>query len=103
MSAREELERRLAELRDVSRRPSRHGDSESYFVGDREIAHFHGNERLDVRLTKEVIRQHKAQHDFDERVRTRGPSAEWVAVRILDERDLPLAVSMVAEAARANE
>ena len=102
MSAREVLERRLTEIPELTRRRSRYGDSQSYFVGDREIAHFHGDERLDVRLTKEVIREHKAQRDFDERIQTRGPSAEWVVVRILGERDIPLAVSMVSEAVRAN-
>ena len=102
MSAREELERRLVEIPDVSRRPSRYGDAFSYFVGRREIAHFHGDQRLDVRLTKEVIRQHKADRDLDPRIRTRGPSAEWVEIHLLSERDIPLAVALVSEAAQAN-
>jgi len=88
MPVRVELERLLCEVPGLVRRLSRHGDSASYFVGDREIAHFHGDERMDVRLTKEVIRQRKAKDTLDPRVRTRGPFAEWVAVRVVEIRDL---------------
>jgi hypothetical protein len=49
-----------------------------------------------------VVRERKAEHAFDARVRTRGPSAEWVAVQIGTAQDIPLAVSLVEEAVRAN-
>jgi Family of unknown function (DUF5519) len=102
MSVRDELERRLTEIPDVTRRPSRWGHAHAYFVGDREIAHFHGDQRLDVRLTRERIRQFVSERAFDERVKTRGPSADWVAVRLLEARDLPLALSLIQEAVQAN-
>ncbi|MGA8302116.1 MAG: luciferase family protein [Thermoplasmata archaeon] len=100
MSTREELERRLTELPGVVRQPARRGHGYSYFVGDREIAHFHGDERLDVRLTKERIRRRLREGTFDWRVRTRGPSAEWVAVRVSEAPDILLAVALVEEAIR---
>jgi luciferase-like monooxygenase len=102
MSVREELERRLGELPGVIRHASRWGQTHAYLVGNREIAHFHGDERMDVRLTKEVIRLRKSENGFDERVRTRGPSAEWASVRVAEARDIPLAVALVEEAVRAN-
>jgi hypothetical protein len=102
MSAREELEVRLQQIPELGRRPSRYGDSFSYFVADREIAHFHGDGRMDVRLTRERIRLHKAEQPFDERVRTRGPSADWVAVRVSEPGDVALALELVEEAIRAN-
>jgi Family of unknown function (DUF5519) len=101
-SVREALEARLQGLPGIARRPSRHGDSQSYFVGEREIAHFHGDERMDVRLTKERIRELKEQGAFDERVATRGPSAEWVTVQVVAMSDLASAVRWVEEALRAN-
>ena len=101
MSIREELERRLPEVPGVDRRPSRRGHGYTYFAGDREIAHFHGDLRLDVRLTRERIRQRVSERSFDERVRTRGPSADWVAVRVVADQDLTLALSLVEEAVRA--
>jgi hypothetical protein len=86
----------------VARRPSRWGHTHAYFVGDREIAHFHGDQRIDVRLTKERIRELVSEGAFDERVKTRGPSAEWVAVRVAGVRDLALALFLVREAVHAN-
>jgi hypothetical protein len=102
MSVRDDLERDLASISGVIRRPSRRGTGNTYFAGEREIAHFHGDRRLDVRLTKEEIRRRVSEGALDKRVRTRGPSAEWVAVQIDGSEDLALALSLVEEAARAN-
>ena len=86
----------------LERRPSRYGDSLSYFVGDREIAHFHGESRMDVRLTKGEIRRLKSEQGLDNRVRTRGASAEWAEVHVTELKDIPYAISLVEEAIRAN-
>jgi hypothetical protein len=102
MSVREELERRLSALPELEKRPSRYGDSKSYFVGGREIAHFHGDSRMDLRLTKEEIRRLKSEQALDRRVRTRGPSAEWAEIHVTELKDIPYAISLVEEAIRAN-
>jgi hypothetical protein len=102
MSIRAELERRLQALPLLTRRKSRFGDSQSYFLADREIAHFHGDERMDVRLTRERIRELKADGAIDSRVHTGGPSADWATVRVIEEGDLAFAVQLVEEAIRAN-
>jgi hypothetical protein len=102
MSVREELARRLATLPGLEKRPSHYGDSGSYFVGEREIAHFHGDSRMDLRLTKEEIRRLKSEQALDHRVRTRGPSAEWAEVHLTELNDIPYAISLVEEAIRAN-
>jgi hypothetical protein len=92
----------LLELPDVARHASRWGHAHAYFVGDREIAHFHGDQRLDVRLTKERIRELKSEGALDARVKTRGPSAEWAAVTVVETRDVAFAIFLVQEAVRAN-
>jgi hypothetical protein len=102
MSVRNELERRLERYPRLERRPSRFGDSHSYFVGGREIAHFHGDERMDLRLTRERIRELKAEGALDPRVKTRGPSADWAAVRLVEPGDVALALQLMDEAMRAN-
>jgi hypothetical protein len=102
MSVRAELEQRLQLIAELGRRPSRFGDSFSYFLADREIVHFHGDGRMDVRLTRERIRQHKEEQPLDPRVKTRGPSADWVAVRVSEPGDLALALELVEEAIQAN-
>jgi len=102
VTVRHELERLLRELPGVDRRPSRYGHGSSYFTGGREIAHFHGNTRMDVRLTKEEIRLRTEERTLDPRIRTRGPSAEWAEVHVETEEDVPFAVALVEDAVRAN-
>lgn len=102
MSIRGDLEGRLAEVPGLVRRRSRFGDAFSYFVGDREIAHFHGDGRLDVRLTRQRIREMKTGGTLDSRVQTRGPSADWATLPLADARDLLLALELVEDATRAN-
>ncbi|MDE1821695.1 MAG: DUF5519 family protein [Euryarchaeota archaeon] len=102
MTVREDLERRLCALADLSRRPSRYGDSHSYFVGGREIAHFHGDSRMDVRLIRQRIKELKAEGNLDHRVKTRGPSADWATVPLNGPEDVALALEMVEDAMRAN-
>ena len=102
VSVREELEERLLLNSGLVRRPSRHGDSHSYFVGTREIAHFHGDGRMDVRLTRQVIGELKQKGTLDRRVQTRGPSADWAKVALDDEADLVLALELVDLALKAN-
>lgn len=100
MSVRAELERRLVDLPGLARRRSRFGDAYSYFVGEREIAHFHGDGRLDIRLTRQCIREMKGDGTLDPRVRTRGPSADWATLPLLGDRDLALALELVERAMR---
>jgi hypothetical protein len=102
MTVRQELEKRLNELPGIERRPSRYGHGASYFTGGREIAHFHGETRMDVRLTKEEIRLRKEEGTLDRRLRTRGPSAEWAEVHIEKESDILFAIALVEDAVRAN-
>ena len=102
MTVRQELEQRLAALPGVVRRPSRYGHGVSYFTRGREIAHFHGDTRMDVRLTKEEIRLRKEGRTLDPRIRTRGPSAEWAEVHVETESDIAFAVALVEDAVRAN-
>ncbi|MFZ0892237.1 MAG: luciferase family protein [Thermoplasmata archaeon] len=103
-SAREELEQRLTSVPGLTRQPGRRGHGSAYFISNREIVHFHGEERVDVRLTRQVIHTPAAERLYDARVRTRGPSSDWVAVQVVEFEDVTLAMSLVkvAMGARAN-
>jgi hypothetical protein len=102
VTARSELEARLADVPDLVRRTSRYGGGFAYYLGDREIVHFHGDQRMDVRLTREVIRLRKAEGGLDRRVTTRGPGADWASVRVQESTDVALALALVEDAVRAN-
>ena len=99
---REALRHALARVPGITQRPSRWGGAPAYFAGDREIAHFHRDGSLDVRLTRALLREKRVTRTLDPRLRTRGPSSEWAAVSASDPRDLPFVVTLVEEAVRAN-
>lgn len=102
-SAQSEIDRRLTALPGLRRRnDSRWAEGASYHLGEREIAHFHSDGSLDVRLTRGVIRQLKATQALDARIRTRGPSADWVKIPIQGSAEVELAVETVELALRAN-
>lgn len=102
MTVREVLVERLHALPGVTQGRSRNGHGSSFFTGGREIAHFHGERRMDVRLTKSEIQRRKDEGTLDPRMTARGPSAEWVEVRLGNAGDVPFAVELVEDAVRAN-
>ena len=92
----------MAAIPGLTRGPSRYGHGSAFLAGGREVAHFHGENRMDVRLTREVIRVRKSEGGFDARVKTRGASAEWVEVHFFAASDFALVLTLVEEAVRAN-
>jgi hypothetical protein len=99
---RDELDLRITALPGLVRRTSRWGTEPAYCLGQREIAHFHKDGRLDIRLTRNLIRERRAAGGLDPRVVTRGPSSDWVAVFASRPSDLPLVLALVEDAMRAN-
>lgn len=54
------------------------GGSAIFFLG-KEIAHFHNDHELDVRLTKKLIRQEKLVHPANSKFHVkRSLSSEWI-------------------------
>jgi hypothetical protein len=102
MSVREDIERRLGRVPGLAARESRYGHGLAFYVGRREVIHFHGEERMDVRLTAEVIQRRKREGVVDDRVRPEGGAPNWVKVRVTEARDVALAVVLAEEAVRSN-
>jgi hypothetical protein len=102
MSVRGEIERRLTSIPGLTPRESRYGHGLAFYVGRREVVHFHGDQRMDVRLTAEVIRRRKSEGGLDDRVTPEGGAPNWVKVRVSEARDIALAVVLAEEAVRAN-
>jgi hypothetical protein len=86
----------------ISTRPSRYGHGPSYVTGGREIAHFHGETRLDVRLTRAEIRRRKVDRALDPRIHLRHASGDWAEVSVETPKDLAFALELVEEALRTN-
>jgi hypothetical protein len=102
MSVRGDIERRLSSIPGLTPRESRYGHGLAFYVGRREVVHFHGDQRMDVRLTEGVIRQRRREGGLDDRVTPEGGAPNWVKVRVSDAKDIALAVVLAEEAVRAN-
>jgi hypothetical protein len=102
MSVRGAIERRLSTIPGLTPRESRYGHGLAFYVGRREVVHFHGEERMDVRLTSEVIQRQRRTGGLDARVTPEGGAPNWVKVRLSEASDVALAVVLAEEAVRAN-
>lgn len=86
---RSELVKRLERIPGLEDRPSKVGGGSAIFYNDKEIAHFHHNNEIDIRLTKKIIRQEGLNHPTDSEVhKHRSPSSEWIEIRFRRVQDL---------------
>lgn len=72
------------------------------WVGTREVAHFDSDGALDVRLTKQLIRQRREEFKANPRVSLRGSGSDWLAVTIESPADVDFAFDLVALAVSQN-
>jgi hypothetical protein len=76
---------------------------EAIWCGTREVAHFHdGAGELEVRLTKAVVRERRAELKADPRVTLRKNASDWVAFSIEKKADEADALALVRLAVAAN-
>jgi hypothetical protein len=93
---------RLAAIDGVAVSESMFGHGDAYWVNGKEIAHFEGVGVLEVRLTRAVIRERRADLKADPRVELRPSGADWITLRFDNERDAAFVVELVATAANAH-
>jgi hypothetical protein len=86
---------RLLELPGLEARRSRCGPDVAFFLEGAEIAHFHADDEIDVRLTKKVLRINREALAGDPRVVPRRSASDWVAVRFATAQDAEFAASLV--------
>ena len=99
MNATEALTRRLSLISGVVSGPSRVGNPAhfAWFTGQREFAHLHSPEVLDIRLPKSVQDELRT----DPRATFRKHRSAWVEFRIESEADLEDAVRLLRIAEKA--
>ena len=84
-----ELIKRLERIPGLEDRPSKVAGGSAIFYNGKEIAHFHHDNEIDVRLTKKVIRKEGLMHPTDSELhRHRTPSSEWIELRFRKSKDL---------------
>lgn len=79
---RKELIKKLELIANLEDRPSKVAGGSAIFYKNKEIAHFHDDNEIDVRLTKKIIRKEGLNHPSDSKIhKHRSPSSEWIEIR----------------------
>ena len=98
---RNELILKILSLPGIEERPSRLSSaktpkSAAYFFKGREVAHFHHNHEIDLRLTRKLIRREGLQHPADSKIHQhRGSSSDWLEIRFQSRADVEEAVRLL--------
>ncbi len=70
-------------------RPSKVAGGSAIFYHDKEIAHFHHDNEIDVRLTKKIIQKEGLNHYDDSTIhKHRSISSEWIEIRFKTAKDV---------------
>lgn len=99
---RDRLRAVIAAIDGVVESESMFKDDLAFWVNGKEIAHFESDGSLDVRLTRAVVRQHRAELRADPRVRLRSSSSDWITVEADGPDALELVRNLVRWAAEAH-
>lgn len=92
---RKELIQKLELIPGLEERPSRVAGGSAIFYKDKEIAHFHHDNEIDVRLTKKIIRSEGLNHPEGSKIhKHRSPSSEWIEIRFHKTKDVDEAVRL---------
>jgi len=76
------LRKALAAIDGIEESDSAFKDDIGYWVNGKEIAHFEGERAIDIRLTRAVIRDRRAELKADARVRLRASGSDWLTVEL---------------------
>ncbi|MFK7988242.1 MAG: luciferase family protein [Sandaracinaceae bacterium] len=92
-----------AEAAEVERKPSRFGPpgSPALFVEGREVLHLHGEDEIDLRLTRREIRRCRQDLRADARFVIRRAGGDWVEVTV-SESEIAELLPWVRRAIEAN-
>ncbi len=96
------LREQIAVLPGVVEGESAFGPGVAYWVDGREVAHFHGDAELELRLTRRQISALRPRLRADDRVLLRKGTSDWLAVSLADESAAELAVELAMLAVQAH-
>ena len=77
-------------------------DEDAFWVNANEVAHFHGDDAIELRLTKKQISAQRQRLIADERVELRTTSSDWLTVRFASPRDAAFIAELAQLAAAAH-
>lgn len=89
------LIKNLEKISGLEDRPSIVAGGSAIFYKNKEIAHFHSNNEVDVRLTKKVIKKMGLSQPTDSKFHHhRGPGSEWIELRFRNQNQVEKVVEL---------
>jgi hypothetical protein len=86
---RQSLIKQLERIPGLEDRPSKVAGGSAIFYKNKEIAHFHDDNEIDVRLTKKIIRREGLHHPEGSKIhKQRSPNSEWIEIRFRNSEDV---------------
>lgn len=84
-----QLVKKLECIPGLEDRPSKVAGGTAIFYKNKEIAHFHDDSEIDVRLTKKIIRKERLNHPGDSKFhKQRSPGSDWIELRFQKLKDI---------------
>jgi len=96
------IRRSLLELDGVVESEGAFGDGQAFWVNGKQIASFHGSDAIELRITRQVFREHRDRLKADRRVRRHGASSDWIDVSFGSAEDAQFVVELAEMAAAAH-
>jgi Luciferase len=81
---------------------SQFADVMAFWVNGKEIAHFEGDDEINMRLTRRVVSSERHRLKVDARVDLKRRSADWIVIRFSEHEDLDFVAELAAMAAAAH-
>jgi hypothetical protein len=78
------------------------GDGDAFWVNGKQIAQFHGEDAIELRITRAGWGTHRDRLKPDARVRRHGASSDWIDVRFASAGDVAFVLEMAEIAVSAH-
>ena len=96
---RKEFEQRLKEMPQVRLDTYKDTELVCIFFGEKEFAHFHGDNILDLRLTPKIIREEGLSRSVSARIHpNRSPKSRWICIEFSTPSEVDKLLHLVARA-----
>jgi Family of unknown function (DUF5519) len=92
----------LLRIDGIAESGSAFSDGDAFWVNGTQIAHFKGDDTIELRLTRREISARRAELKSDHRVILRPRGADWMTVRFTSPRDVEWIVELARVAAAAH-
>lgn len=92
----------LRKLDGVMESPGTFNDEDAFWVNGKEIAHFHGEHAIELRLTRKEIGARRTALREDPRIELRAGASDWITALFASMRDVAQVLDLAEVAAQAH-